>query len=419
MTLTDAQIDRYSRQIIVPHIGGRGQERLLAARILLAGDARDIEAPLAYLIGAGVGTIVLKLSGDQAAFTEKRELNSDVSVRVADGSKSRVDLALVIIGSEDARKIAHEIANDTDVRALVIAWLDAPGKILVIPDAHSPRTIDARFGTRAEAADFIAMIATAEAFKLIAGYAENPSRATIEFDGHQTSARSSVMYKLWMFDFDNTIARLEREVDWAGGRLVLEPYLRSRGAPDELFARIPRGNLPLYDAYRTLMLHDSVQPKVTETLQHASEIIEQLELAGIDRAQPLDGAIEILAALKKSGAAVAIVTSNSSRTVARWFNKHSVESVDAIVGRDTLLGLKPAPDMLVRALELFSVDRSDAAFVGDSEADIRAAQSCGVRFYGIAPTDTARDRLVAAGATEVFASPASLAIHLNLPIARA
>ena len=57
MTLTDAQIDRYSRQIIVPRIGGRGQERLLAARMLLAGDARDIEAPLAYLVGAGVGAI--------------------------------------------------------------------------------------------------------------------------------------------------------------------------------------------------------------------------------------------------------------------------------------------------------------------------------------------------------------------------
>jgi len=64
MSLTDAQIDRYSRQIIVPHIGGRGQERLLAARILLCGDARDIEAPLAYLVGAGVGWISLKLSAD-------------------------------------------------------------------------------------------------------------------------------------------------------------------------------------------------------------------------------------------------------------------------------------------------------------------------------------------------------------------
>jgi len=221
------------------------------------------------------------------------------------------------------------------------------------------------------------------------------------------------MYKLWMFDFDNTIARLEPEVDWAGGRLILEPYLRSIGAPDELFARIPRGNLPLYDAYRTLMLPESDQSRVIGTLQHASEIIEKLELAGVDRAQPLEGAIEILAALKKSGAAIGIVTSNSSKTVQRWFGRNSV-SVDKIVGRDTLLGLKPAPDMLIRALETFSVDRSEAAFVGDSDADVRAAQSCGVRFYGIA-TDSARDRLLGAGAEEVFDSPAALAIHLNVP----
>jgi phosphoglycolate phosphatase-like HAD superfamily hydrolase len=222
------------------------------------------------------------------------------------------------------------------------------------------------------------------------------------------------MYKLGMFDFDNTIARLEPEVDWAGGRKILEPYLRSIGAPDELFTRIPRGNLPLYDAYRTLTLHDSDQPNVTEVLQHASAIIEKIELAGVDRAQPLEGATEILAALKASGAAIAIVTSNSSKTVQRWFDRHGGASVDAIVGRDTLLGLKPAPDMVIRALETYSVDRSEAAFVGDSDADIRAAQSCGVRFYGIAPTDTVRDRLLAAGATEIFASPAALAIHLNL-----
>jgi HAD superfamily hydrolase (TIGR01509 family) len=227
------------------------------------------------------------------------------------------------------------------------------------------------------------------------------------------------MYKLWMFDFDNTIARLEPEVDWAGGRLILEPFLRSVGAPEELFARIPRGNLPLYDAYRTLTLTNSSRTKVSEVLRHASEIIEKIELAGVDRAQPLEGAIETLATLKANGATVAIVTSNSSKTIKRWLDRNGGASVDAIVGRDTLLGLKPAPDMLLRALELLSVDRADAAFVGDSEADIRAAQSCAVRFYGIATSDSARDRLLAAGATEIFGSPAALAIHLNLPAAPA
>ncbi len=189
MTLTDAQIDRYSRQIIVPRVGGRGQERLLAARILLAGDARDIEAPLAYLVGAGVGSILLRPSVYQGVCAEKRELNPDVTV--TDERKAPIDLALMIIGSESARKVADEIANDRDVQSLVIARLDAPGKIVVIPDAHGSPILGAGFGSRSEAADFIAMLATAEAFKLIAGYQENPSSATIEidFDGYQTTVR--------------------------------------------------------------------------------------------------------------------------------------------------------------------------------------------------------------------------------------
>ena len=197
MPLTDAQIERYSRQIIVPRIGGRAQQRLLAARVLLVGDTHDIEAPLAYLVGAGVGTISLQLSGNPATFAEKitemRQLNSDVSVRIEDESQGRVDLALLILGSEGARKVAVGIDDDRDVRALVIARLDAPGKIAVIPNTHGSRiaeaTMVAKVGKLSEAADFIAMLATVEAFKLIAGYAENPSRAIIEFDGYETRVR--------------------------------------------------------------------------------------------------------------------------------------------------------------------------------------------------------------------------------------
>jgi phosphoglycolate phosphatase len=231
------------------------------------------------------------------------------------------------------------------------------------------------------------------------------------------------MYKLWIFDFDNTIARLEPEVDWAGGRRVLEPYLRSIGAPEELFERIPRGNLPLYDAYRKIvMAHATSSPRLTE-LECASEIIEKIELAGVERAKPLDGALEIIAALKNSGAAIAIVTSNSSRTIRRWFevNRANLKidaQLDTIVGRDSLLALKPAPDMVLRALEILSIKSADATFVGDSEADLLAARNSGVRFFGIAESGAARDRLLAAGATEIYASPAALSIHLNLLAAR-
>src|ERR1700733_4418996 len=60
--------------------------------------------------------------------------------------------------------------------------------------------------------------------------------------------------KLWIFDFDNTLARLEPEVDWAAGRRGREPMLRAAGVPKDLFEKIPRGNLPLYNATRSRLL---------------------------------------------------------------------------------------------------------------------------------------------------------------------
>lgn len=92
--MTDEQLLRYSRHILLPEIGIEGQERLLASSALIIG-AGGLGSPVAlYLAAAGVGTITLA-DGDAVDLTnlQRQILHTTQSLGEPKAASGRTTLA--------------------------------------------------------------------------------------------------------------------------------------------------------------------------------------------------------------------------------------------------------------------------------------------------------------------------------------
>jgi adenylyltransferase/sulfurtransferase len=95
VTLTDDQLDRYSRQIILKEIGGEGQRRLLGAGVVVIG-AGGIGSPaIQYLAAAGVGLLTI-IDNDRV---ELSNLQRQVLFKVGDLGQSKSRRAKQAVGA--------------------------------------------------------------------------------------------------------------------------------------------------------------------------------------------------------------------------------------------------------------------------------------------------------------------------------
>ena len=94
MGLSEEQIQRYSRHILLPGVGGAGQERLLASSVLIAFSAEEESAALitlVYLAAGGVGRVgwcPLDEAGGGDGQGGESPLSSFLGACVGDGVRS-------------------------------------------------------------------------------------------------------------------------------------------------------------------------------------------------------------------------------------------------------------------------------------------------------------------------------------------
>lgn len=97
------------------------------------------------------------------------------------------------------------------------------------------------------------------------------------------------------------------------------------------------------------------------------------------RIQLFDGVRETLQALRARGVGMAIATGKSGPRARALLERLGVLSeFDHVIGGDEVARAKPAPDIVLRAIDLLGVAPERAMMIGDAVTDIASARGAGV-----------------------------------------
>ena len=93
----------------------------------------------------------------------------------------------------------------------------------------------------------------------------------------------------------------------------------------------------------------------------------------------MPGVPDVIEAVREDGVQVAVVTNKPQRAAEAILDDLGLSPyLDAVIGGDAGVEKKPAPDMLLAALDVLGVAPEDALAVGDSPVDVAAARAAGV-----------------------------------------
>src|SRR3954462_13374662 len=119
--LSDEELDRYARHLVLREVGGAGQARIRAAKVLVVG-AGGLGSPVAlYLAAAGIGQLGL-VDDDTVSLSN---LQRQILFRTADTGRSKVEAgrdALTALNPNVVVDVHPVRLTDTNAMALVGAY---------------------------------------------------------------------------------------------------------------------------------------------------------------------------------------------------------------------------------------------------------------------------------------------------------
>ncbi|MGQ2989652.1 MAG: HesA/MoeB/ThiF family protein [Brevundimonas sp.] len=228
---SDAEVERYARHLVLSEIGGPGQQRLGAARVLIVG-AGGVGGPAAlYLAAAGVGTIGLVDDDTVALSNLQRQIlfsDADIGAPKVQAAAARltrtnphvaVEPHAVRLTPDNAADLvaAHDVVidgtDDFDTRFAVNAACVAAGKPLVsgalgrwtgqvavfqgrpcyrclVPESPPDAETCARVGVVGALTGVMGSMAALEAIKLVTGAGQPLTGRLMLYDGLAGTSRT-------------------------------------------------------------------------------------------------------------------------------------------------------------------------------------------------------------------------------------
>ncbi|MBF6231559.1 HAD family hydrolase [Nocardia farcinica] len=137
-----------------------------------------------------------------------------------------------------------------------------------------------------------------------------------------------------------------------------------------------------------------------------------IERRAVACARPTPDAAELIYdAANRPATVVAIVSNNSVAAIDAYLTAHGLRTqISGIFARTCadVSRLKPAPTLLLDALDTLNIPASNAVFVGDSITDVQAGQAAGVPVIAFANRPDKVHRLTAARPAEIVTSMAQV-----------
>ncbi|MBQ8177786.1 MAG: HAD-IA family hydrolase [Clostridia bacterium] len=205
------------------------------------------------------------------------------------------------------------------------------------------------------------------------------------------------MIKCVLFDMDGTLSNTLDDLKVALNYTLSKLNLPLRSS-SEVLSFVGNG----IDALVMRGLPDNAKDRFQEALPIFKDYYKD-HLT--DYTRPYDGVNETIDALIAKGIKMGIVSNKLQAPLEEIVRSFWGNKINAVCGITDYYDPKPSPDMVRVCLDRLGCALDEAIYVGDSLVDVQTAANAKARFIACSWGFCTREKLIAAGATEVIDHP--------------